>query len=116
VIGHVHPENLGGADQQRALRARCVGWDALVEQAREHMAERAETAQNGRDQAPHQRAVAVGERLQSWMGTGAVELVVKRAVLVQDAVDDVGSNPPRRKTWHIGRRGKTLRWHADVRF
>jgi hypothetical protein len=37
-------------------------------------------------------------------------------VLVQDAVDDVGSDPPRRETGHFGWRGKTLRWHAEVRF
>ncbi len=33
MIGHVHPENLRGADQKRALRARRVGRDAAVEQA-----------------------------------------------------------------------------------
>jgi hypothetical protein len=35
---------------------------------------------------------------------------------VQDAVDDVGGNPPRRKTRHFGWWGETLRWHAEVRF
>jgi len=80
------------------------------------MAERAEAAKDGCDQPPHQCAVTVGERLQSGMGAGSVELVIKRAVLVQDAVDDVGSNPPRRETGHFGWRGKTLRWHAEVRF
>ncbi|MGY3558724.1 hypothetical protein ACVWXP_001993 [Bradyrhizobium sp. USDA 4463] len=96
VIGHVHPEDLGGTNQEGALRARRIGRDTLVEQARQHMAERAEPTQDGRDQTPHQRAVAVGERLQSGMSAGAVELVVERAVLVQHAVDDVGSDPPRR--------------------
>ncbi len=67
---------------------------------------------DGRDQAAHQRAVAVGERLQSGMGAAAVELIVKRAVLVQHAVDDVGGDPPRRETGHFGRRSETLRWHA----
>ena len=80
------------------------------------MAERAEPAQDGRDQPSHQRAVTVGERFQSGMGAGAVELVIKRSVLVQDAVDDVGSDPPRRETRHFGWRGETLRWHAEVRF
>ncbi|MGY4456518.1 hypothetical protein ACVWYI_000478 [Bradyrhizobium sp. LB13.1] len=116
VIGHVHPEDLGGADQQRALRARRIGGDALVEQAGHHVAERAEPAQHGGDQAPHQRAIAVGKRLQSGMGAAAVELLVKCAVLLQHAVDDVGSNPPRGKTRHFGWRGKTLRWHAEARF
>ena len=80
------------------------------------MAERAEPAQHGRDQAAHQCAVAVGERLQSGMGAAAVELLVKRAVLLQHAVDDVGGDPPRRETGHFGWRGETLRWHAEVRF
>ena len=35
MIGHVHPENLRGADQKRALRARCVGRDAAIEQPRQ---------------------------------------------------------------------------------
>jgi hypothetical protein len=35
---------------------------------------------------------------------------------VQDAVDDVGGNPPRRETGHFGRRNETLRWHAEARF
>jgi len=46
------------------------------------------------------------------MSAAAVELVVERAVLVQHAVDDVSSNPPRRETGHFGRRSETLRWHA----
>jgi hypothetical protein len=50
------------------------------------------------------------------MGAGAVELVVERAVLVQDTVDDVSSNPPCRETGHFGWRGEALRWHAEARF
>ena len=34
VIGHIHPEDLRGTDQQRALCARRVGRDAAIEQAR----------------------------------------------------------------------------------
>ncbi len=116
VIRHVHPEDLRRADQERALRARRLGGNALVEQAGQYVAERAEPAQHGGHQAPHQRAVAVGQRLQSGMGTAAVELIVERAVLVQHAVDDVGGNPSCRKAWHFGRRGETLRWHAEARF
>jgi hypothetical protein len=50
------------------------------------------------------------------MCAAAVELLVKRAVLLQNAVDDVGGNPPSRKTGHFGWRGETLRWHAKARF
>jgi hypothetical protein len=42
VIGHLHPENLGSTDQERALRARRVGRDAAIEQSRQHMAQGAE--------------------------------------------------------------------------
>ena len=103
MIGHIHPENLRGADQQRALRARRIGRNAAIEQPRQHMAERAEPPQDGRHQPPHQRAVAIGQRLQSGMGAGAVELVVERAVLVQHAVENVRCDPPRRETGHFGR-------------
>ena len=107
MIGHVHPENLRGADQQRALRARRVGRNAAIEQARQQMAERAEPPQDRRDQPPHQRAVAIGERFQSGMGAGAVELVVEGAVLVQHAVENVGRDPPRRETGNFGRNCKS---------
>ena len=93
MIGHVHPEDLRSANQQRALRARRIGRDAAVEQPRQHMAERAEPAQNRRDQPAHQRTVTVGERLQSGMSTRAVELVIERAVLVQHAVQDISGDP-----------------------
>ena len=102
VIGHVHPEDLRGADQQRALRARRVGRDAAIEQPRQHMAERAEPPQDRRHQPPHQRAVAIGQRLQSGMRAGAVELVVERAMLVQHAVKNIRCDPPRRETRHFG--------------
>src|SRR5258708_6487516 len=61
------------------------------------MAEGAEPAQNRRHQPPHQRAVAIGERLQPGMRGGAVELVVERAVLMQDAVEDIRRDPARRE-------------------
>ena len=103
VIGHIHPENLRGADQQRALRAGRVGRNAAIEQARQQVPERAEPPQDRRHQAPHQRAVAVGERFQSGMRARAVELVVKGALLVQDAIENVGRDAPRRETGHFGR-------------
>ena len=116
MIGHVHPENLRRADQQRALRARRVGRNAAIEQPRQHMAERAEPPQNGRHQPPHQRAVAIGERLQSGMGGGAVELVVERAVLVQHAVENIRRDPPRRETGHFGWQLQILKeaWSGNI--
>ena len=103
MIGHVHPENLRSPDQQRALRPRRIRWDAAVEQARQHMAERAEPPQDGRDQPPHQRAVAVGQRFQSGMGAGTVELVVEGAVFMEDAIENVGRDSPRGETGNFGR-------------
>jgi hypothetical protein len=41
------------------------------------------------------------------MRAGAVELVVKRAVLVQYAVENVGCNPPRREAGNFGRNCKS---------
>ena len=112
MIGHIHPENLRGADQQRALRARRVGRNAAIEQPRQHMAERAEPPQDRRHQPPHQRAVAIGQRLQSGMGGGAVELFVERAVLVQHAVENIRCDPPRRETGHLGWQCESLRRHG----
>jgi len=67
------------------------------------MSERAEPSQNRRHQPPHQGAIAVGQRFQPGMRAGAVELVIERAVLVQDAVENIRSDPPRRETRHFGR-------------
>jgi hypothetical protein len=111
MIGHVHPENLRRADQQRALRPRRVRRDAAVEQARQQMAERAEPPQNRRHQAAHQGAVAVGERFQSGMGAGAVELIVEGAVLVQHSVEDVGRDPPCGEAGHFRRYCESRRGH-----
>jgi hypothetical protein len=65
------------------------------------MAERPESAQDRRHQPAHQRAVAVGKCLESRVGTRAVKLVVEGAVLVQDAVQNVSGDPPRRETGHF---------------
>ncbi len=59
------------------------------------MAQRAEPAQDGRDQPAHQRAIAVRQRLQSGMRRRSVELVVEHAPLVQHAVEDISRNPAR---------------------
>ena len=103
MIGHIHPENLRGADQERALRTRRVRRDTAIEQARQQMAERAEPPKNRRHQPPHQGAVAIGQRLQAGMGACAVELVVEGAVLVQYAVEYISRDPPCRETGHFGR-------------
>ena len=75
------------------------------------MAERAEPSQNRRHQPPHQRAVAIGQGLQAGMGAGAVELIVKRAMLVQNTVEDVGCDSPCRETGHFGRYCESGSWH-----
>ena len=76
------------------------------------MAKAAQPPQDRSDQPAHQRAVAIGEAFQSGMGGGAVKLFVEGAVLVQNAVKNVGCDPPRRKTWHFRWQSKTLRGHG----
>src|SRR5579859_674524 len=76
------------------------------------MAKRAQPPQDGCDQPAHQSAVAIGKTFQSGVGGSAVELLVERAALVQDAIENVGRNPPRRKTWYFRRQSKTLRRHG----
>ncbi len=95
MVRHVHPENLRGADQKRALRAGRVGRNAAIEQPRQNMAERSQPPQNRRHQATHQGAVAIAEILQSGMRGGAIELFVERAVLMQNAIENIRRDPPR---------------------
>ncbi len=66
------------------------------------MPKRSKPAQNRRDEAPHQRAIAIGQQLQARMGTDTVELVVERALLVQDTIENIRRDPPRRETRHFG--------------
>ena len=103
MIGNIHPENLRGADQKRALRAWRVRRDAAIEQARQQMPERAEPPKDRRHQPPHQGAVTVGECLQAGMRAGAVELIVEGAMLVQHAVENIGRDPPRGEAGDFGR-------------
>jgi hypothetical protein len=42
------------------------------------------------------------------MGARAVELIVKRTMLVQHTVDDVGCDPSCRETGHFGWQSKSL--------
>ena len=114
VIGHVHPENLRGADQERALRTRRIGGNAAVQQPGQHVPQRSQPPKDGRHQPPHQGAVAVGQRLQPGMGGGAVELVVERAALVQHAVENIRRDPPRRETGHLGGRCESYRRHEGA--
>ena len=116
VIGHVHPEDLRRADQERALRARRVSRNSAVEQAREQMTERAEPAQDGGDQPAHQRTVAVGERFQPGMRAGALELVVEGAVTMQHTVQNVSGNPPCREARHFGGDCESLWRHGAEMF
>ena len=67
MVGHVEQEDLRGADQQRGLDPRRIGRQAAFEQSAEQMPQRAEPAQHGRDDAAHQRAVALGERGEAGM-------------------------------------------------
>src|SRR5512146_3435023 len=48
------------------------------------------------------------------MSRGAIELFVQRAVLMQNAVENVGSDPPRRQTRHLGWQGESLRRHGAL--
>jgi hypothetical protein len=107
MIGHIHPEDLCSADQQRALRAWRIGRDAAIEQAREQMTERAEPPQDRRHQPPHQCAVAIGERLQSGMSARAVELIVEGAMLVQHAIENISCDPACREPGHFSRYGES---------
>ena len=93
MVGHVEPEDLRGADEQDGLAARRVAGKAALEQAAEQMAQRAQPPQYGGGQAPHQRAVAVGERREAGMGGLAGKLLVERQPPAQDAVEDIGGNP-----------------------
>ncbi len=112
VIGHVHPENLRGADQQRALRARGVGGNSPIQQTRQHMSECAQSAQDRRHQPAHQRAIAIGKRFQPGMRAAAFKLLVEGPVFVQHAVEDVRRNPPRREAGHLDGRCESDRRHG----
>jgi hypothetical protein len=114
MVRNVHPENLRRADQKRALGAGCVGRDTAVEQARQHMAEGSKPAQDGRNQPAHQGTVPIGQHLQAGVGPCAVELVVKRALFVEDAVENIRRDPPRRETWHFGGTCESLCGHAGT--
>ena len=64
---------------------------AAFEQDREQMPQRAEPAQHGRDNGPHQRAVALRQRAE----IAAVKQFVERPALPQHATDDIGSDAAR---------------------
>ena len=95
VVGHVEPEDLRRADQQRGLDPRRILRDAAVEIEAEQMAQRAEAAQHRRDQPAGEGAVALGQRREPLMRAAAVELIVERAAAPQHAFEDVGGDPAR---------------------
>ncbi len=82
VIGHFEEENLRRAHQQRGFDARRVLGQAAREKAIEQRAQAAEPAQRGRHDHAHQRAVALGKRVETRKG-GMVEGAVERPVAVQ---------------------------------
>ena len=62
MVGHVEEQDLRGADQQDVFDLRRRRRQALFKQRREQMPQGAEPAQHRRDDGPHQRAVALGQR------------------------------------------------------
>ncbi len=82
VIGHFEKKNLRGAHEQRGFDARRVLGQAASEKTIEQRADAAEPAQGGRHDHAHQRAVALGERVETRKG-GMVESAVERPVAVQ---------------------------------
>ena len=57
------------------------------------MPQGAEPAQHGGDDGAHQGAVALGQRAE----IALLQQLVERALLVQDAADDIGGDAPRGK-------------------
>ena len=92
VVRHVEPEQLRRADEQDGLGARCVTREALVEEPKQRMAQRAEAAQHGRGQSSHQGAVAIGQRGEAEMRVAPRQLLVEGHAPAQNAVDDVGGD------------------------
>src|SRR5579863_2781576 len=76
------------------------------------MAQSAQPPQNRCDQPAHQGAVTIGEAFQSGMGGSAIELFVERATLVQDAVENIGGDSPRREAGHFSWQSESLRRHG----
>jgi hypothetical protein len=76
------------------------------------VAQGAEPSQRGGDDVARQRAVAVGEKPDAVVGLAVVELLVKRTVPPQYAVEDIRSDAPRRQTRHFGF-GRKMAAHCD---
>ncbi len=112
VIGNVHPEDLGRADQQRGLRPGRIGWHALVEQVIHKVAERAKLAQDRCNQAAHQRAITIRQGLQPGVGGRTFELFVERATLVQNAIKNIGGDASRSEAGNLGGRCMSYWWHG----
>jgi hypothetical protein len=94
VVGHLEPEDLRGADEQRALDPRRVGRQPALEHAADEMPQGAEPAQHRGDQRAHQRAVAIGQGRQRGM-CPLLELLVERPLAAQHRFEDLGGDPAR---------------------
>ncbi len=93
MVGHVEPENLRRADQQRRLHPRRVAGNAALEAKAEQVAQGAEPAQDRRGECADERAVAIGQRREP--RGGVLELDVERTPAAEHAVEDVGGDPAR---------------------
>ena len=105
MVGHFEPEDLRGAEQQDGFDARCFRRKSLVEKTADNVPQRAEPAHHRGGEAPHQRAVAVGERRQAGMRGPAGELFVERDLPPQYAVENIGGNAPGGEARDIRLRG-----------
>ena len=92
MVRHIEEQDLRGTHQQRGFDARRILRKARFEELANEMPQGPDPPQHGCDQLAHQRAVAVGERCQSGMLFGAVELRIEWTMTAQHVVEDVGGN------------------------
>ena len=103
MIGHFEPEDLRRAEEQRGLDPWRLCRQSAFEEKAEQVTQRAEPAQHGRDQRTRERAVAVGERRETPVRVGAVELLVERAMAAQHAIENIGRDAASREAGNVGR-------------
>ena len=90
MIGNLEPENLCGAEQQRQLDSRRIRGEAAIEEPPEQVPQCPEPAQHRSDQAPHQCAVALGQRSET--GGPVIQLLVEGTAAAQHAVEQIGGD------------------------